>query len=172
MSITSTFSVPTLYRIQQQPPQGIQDKIVYQSLQDVYTAIGQLIFNQQPGQPQGTIIGGPASEAILLGAPINLFASGGKLTIRNANSTNSTRPCHGFCTQLSGIASGGQGSVDCGIRIVPAIGLTLGANYWLGPTNGGLQTTPDTAAGHIEQYLGIAISATQLLIKPTDWIQH
>lgn len=172
MSILPTFSVPTLFRIQSSPPATIKDRIIYTTLVDVYSAINQLIFIQQPGQTQGTIIGGPASEAILLGAPVNLFNSGGVLTIRNADSAVSSRPCHGFCVQLSGIAAGGQGSIDCGIRVIQTSQtLVIGQNYWLAP-GGGLQTTPDTAAGHLEQYLGVALSPTQLLVKSSNWVQH
>lgn len=168
MTITSTFSVPSYYRIKLNP-----SKDPVSDLRDVYFAINTLIQQQQIGNPQGTIVGVPASEAIAGGAAINLFNNSGVLTARNANSSNSARMCHGICVTLSGIASGAQGLVDLGVRAVGGYtGLTVGQNLWLAPSNGALQSTPDTASGHIEQYLGIVLNTSTILFKPTNWIQH
>jgi hypothetical protein len=47
--------------------------------------------------------------------------------------------------------------------------LTIGARYYLsGSTAGAITTTAPTTAGHIVQYIGYAISATELVFEPSD----
>lgn len=47
-------------------------------------------------------------------------------------------------------------------------GLTIGARYYLSTTAGLITTTAPTTAGHIVQYIGYAISATELIFEPSD----
>lgn len=49
--------------------------------------------------------------------------------------------------------------------------LTIGQRYWLAGS-GLIRTTPATAAGQLEQYLGIAITTSQLLVNLGPAIQH
>lgn len=122
------------------------------------------------------------SEAVAFGALINLYSNAGVLNARNANSgvggsSGAVQPVHGFCNGdnkgMNNIASGKSGFVQLGKgMILGQTGLTVGGNYWLKATNGQWQATPDVTAGHIEQYIGVALSATQLAFGANSWIQH
>jgi hypothetical protein len=105
----------------------------------------------------------PASEAIGAGKFFNLFNDSGTLKMRLADNSNN-RPAHGYVkTAVSSAATG------TGYRLNTINGnlssLTAGAEYWLG-TAGGVTATPldpENDAGKVDQYLGLAISATELV---------
>lgn len=105
-----------------------------------------------------------ASENINSGAMVNLFAPlPGVLGVRNANATNYTKPCHGFCSQPGGIAAGAIGEIIVSDGVDSNLsGLTVGSEYYLDTVNGQITAVPPVAAGNLEQSLGIAISATTL----------
>ncbi len=114
-----------------------------------------------------------AEENIPQGAAINLFASIGVLFVRNANATDNTKPCDGFCSQQGGIAAGSVGEVVLGDGMNLSVsGLTVGARYFLDTTNGNYTLTPPVAAGNLEQYLGIAVTTTALRFWTGQQIQH
>src|SRR5882672_5773501 len=93
-----------------------------------------------------------ASEAIGLGAPINLHSNAGVINCRNANATDTTKPAHGLV-----IATGA---------------FAIGQNYWLNTVNGQYVVAPPVAAGNIEQFLGVGISANALFFNCSGWIRH
>lgn len=115
-----------------------------------------------------------ASEAITYGAAVNLHPSGGVLKIRNANATNNTKPCFGFCTAIGGIASGATGEVILFSGLLTGVsGLTIGTRYFLSTTNGLITATDPVVAGAIGQAVGIAVDTTALLFQiDLNWIQH
>lgn len=113
-----------------------------------------------------------ASETIIQGAAISLFNNGGALNVRNANATNNTRICDGFCSSPGGIIAGSPGEIILNSGVAFIGGLTIGARYWLSTTAGLIIAVPPVAAGNIEQYLGIAISATALSFNLSNWFQH
>jgi hypothetical protein len=106
-----------------------------------------------------------ASETIALGAVVNLYNNAGVLNVRNANATNTTKPAYGWCTTAGGITSGDFGEVilkmGCCINIS---GLTVGTRYWLSTTNGLITATMPAVSGNIQQYIGVALSTTQLFM--------
>lgn len=118
------------------------------------------------------------SEAVTFGALVNLYGNAGVLNARNANSgvagtSGAVQPCHGFCNSISGVASGKTGFVQFGGSVILGLtGLTIGSNYWLKATNGQMQNTPDITAGHIEQYIGVAVDTSKLSFSRSPWIQH
>lgn len=113
-----------------------------------------------------------ASENISQGAAITLFNNAGVLNVRNANATNNTKICDGFCTSPGGILATAPGEVVLNNGIIFIGGLTIGQRYWLSTTNGLIVNTPPVAAGNVEQYLGIAISATAFSFNMGNWFQH
>jgi hypothetical protein len=106
-----------------------------------------------------------ASELIALGAVVNLHNVAGVINARNANATDTTKPAYGWCTTTGGIASGDFGEVTlkmgCCINIS---GLTVGTRYWLSTTNGLITAVQPAVSGNIQQYIGIALTTTQLFM--------
>lgn len=171
MGANLSYTSSMQFKIAQTSPNIDSLQVTDKSIHDIYLAIQQLIQTLRPGGQAGNNISFLASEAIAFGAAVNLYNNAGTLGVRNATSSVSTKMCHGFA--LLPIASGTYGSVGMGGQLITGLsGLTLGSNYWLSSIAGTIQTTPDIAAGHIEQYVGIALDAASLYIKPTNWIQH
>lgn len=170
MSGTATrYSAQIDYRLPQTPPQ-IDDPVVANAIGTLWSAVMILIAQQSTTQLGGTTLGVVASANIVFGMPVNLYANAGVLNARPASSSLSY-PAHGICSSPAGITAGSTGFITRDNFVANTSGLTLGSNYWLAAA-GGVATTADTTAGHIEQYLGIALSATQLFFSPTSWIQH
>lgn len=113
-----------------------------------------------------------ASETIVQGAAISLFNNAGVLNVRNANATNNTRICDGFCSSPGGILAGSPGEIIRSNGVASIGGLTIGQRYWVSIINGLIVAVPPVAAGNIEQYVGIAISSTVLSFNISNWFQH
>ena len=168
----AVYTSPVNYGISQTPPGGIIDPVAAVAISQLYKAVLALIQEQTPYATGGNVRAVIASSAIAYGEPVNLYSNSGVLNAQPASSTPTVAPCHGFCTSLTGIASGSTGLVVRGALILSGLsGLTLGSNYWLAGA-GAIATVADTAAGHIEQYLGVALSATELFVNASSWIQH
>lgn len=115
-----------------------------------------------------------ASEALIYGDVVNIFDNAGTLQVRKANATNNTKPAHGFCTTLAGIAAGSYGECILNHGLLTGVaGLVRGSRYFLSTAAGLVTTVAPVAAGNIEQALGIALSATTLLYNiPFAFVQH
>lgn len=114
-----------------------------------------------------------ATETLTQGAAINLYASLGTLYARNANATDSTKPCDGFCSQQGGLLSGQVGELILNDGIIAGFsGLTVGATYYLSTVNGAYTVTPPVAVGNLQQSLGKALTATSLRFWTGQQIQH
>lgn len=111
-----------------------------------------------------------ASQALLLGNTINVFNSSG-VQVRKANNSTGigAQPCHGFCTQAGGIASGSSGSITLGSGVATVTGLTIGSDYYTSASDGLITATRTSAAGTKEQRVGIAIATNQLFFNVADW---
>ena len=189
----NAYSSPVNFQIPQNPPPGLP-KEVDGAFRQLYTTLQQVIFTFVNNCGIGSQLSGDwpilegrastilhnnmgrfyvqASEALAQGAMVNFHLSGGKIMAQNANATNNTKPCQGFCSNPSGIILNGIGEVIIGPAIATVGGLTIATRYYLSTVNGIIQNVAPVAAGNIEQYLGFAISATELYINPTYWIQH
>lgn len=114
----------------------------------------------------------PASEALTAGAFINEYANNSALAVRLADNSN-TRPATGFVKVA--VASGGTATIwPLDSTNDQLSSLTIGTDYYLG-TAGGVLATPldatDTAqAGKIDQRLGRARSATELVTDDYDYV--
>ena len=112
-----------------------------------------------------------AGEAIALGAPVNVFSNAGALGVRNANATDTTKPCHGFATSVIANGSFGEVILGHGLLTVTAA-FVIGQNYWLSTVSGQYVTVPPAAAGNIEQFLGVGLSANLLFFNAAGWVRH
>ena len=113
-----------------------------------------------------------ASEAIGAGKFYNLWSDAGTLKARLADNSNG-RPAHGFVRDSIASSATGTGypldSVNTALT-----GLTVGTKYYLG-TAGGVLAVPLNAtdvanAGKIDQKLGMAKSATELVTDDYDYV--
>lgn len=189
-----SYNLPLDYRIPSAPPPDATKNLantfgqIYDAMQQVLRTFVQYcgVGPRNPddwsilaGSPTTLLSGNlrrfyvTASEAITYGAMVSLFSSAGVLKVRNANATNNTRPCDGYCSTPGGIALGVTGEVILSTGLLGSlVGLVIGQRYYLGTANGALSTVAPVAAGNIEQYLGIAITTTDLYVNTGYWIQH
>ena len=112
-----------------------------------------------------------ASEAIGAGKFVNLYSNAGTLNARLADNSNA-RPAHGFV--IAGVASAGTASVYPLDAVNSALsGLTPGSEYFLGTAGGVVTPALDATTattGTIDQKLGLAKSATELLTDDYDYV--
>lgn len=114
-----------------------------------------------------------ATENIAFGALISLTASLGILAVRNANATDNTKPCDGFCNALAGLSAGQVGEIILTDGLIVSLsGLVPGTRYYLSTIGGTLTTSPPVAAGNLQQSVGIALTATDFRFILGQQIQH
>jgi len=113
-----------------------------------------------------------ASEALSAGNFVNIWSDAGEVKVRLADNSNG-RQADGYV--LDAVASGADATVyPLDGTNAELIGLTPGAEYWLG-TAGGVTDTPllesDNAnANKISQYLGKAKSPTELITTDDGYV--
>lgn len=103
----------------------------------------------------------PASEALAANDLVNVWNDAGVARVRKANATSSGKEAHGFVE--AAVTSGATATVKMS-GIATNSGLTAGTRYFLSTTGGLVTATAPSTAGNIAQPVGIAISATQLLL--------
>ena len=105
-----------------------------------------------------------ASEALAAGAVVNVWQSTGA-KVRNADATAEGKEAIGFV--LSSVSNGASATVYFEGTITGLSGLTEGARYYLSAsTPGAVTATPPGSAGNVVQYIGTAISTTELSFEP------
>lgn len=192
-AIASTYNSPVNFQITANPPPDLPPEVLsaFDELYNFTQQVIQALINNCGIGPQDIavwtqIVGSTstilrnnlgrfyvtAGENISFGAAINIYNNSGVVGVRNANATNNTKPCHGYCSTSGGIAAGVIGEVILGPGVNTVSGVVIGQNYWLAPSNGLISATPPVASGNIEQYLGFGIAAGQLYFTPHYWIQH
>lgn len=118
-----------------------------------------------------------ATANIAAGHMISLVLSGGVLQASPASAAaGSVAQADGYAT--AGVVSGAIGEfiigngLDTTFNGTPAP-FTIGQRYWLNTAGGGgLRTTPAVAAGQLEQYIGIAVSTSAIMVNLGPAIQH
>jgi len=103
-----------------------------------------------------------ATETINAGALVNLWLSGGVIKVRNADNTAEGKEAFGFVT--SSYVSTDTVSIYQMGTIGGLSSLTIGSRYYLG-TSGGITLTAPTTTGTVVQWVGIAVSSTELLFQ-------
>jgi len=107
-----------------------------------------------------------ASEALAGGDMVNLWLDAGVLKARKADASTTGKEANGFV--LVAVSTGANATVYLPSQTNTArTGLTIGAHYWLSDASpGGVTTTPPTGAGKVSQFVGKALSATELVFVP------
>jgi hypothetical protein len=126
-------------------------------------ADGRLDASVLPAGIGANVVQAVASEAIGAGKFVELFDDAGVLKMRLADNSNG-RPAWGYVKGAVALAASGAAyrlnTVNANLS-----GLTAGADYWLGTAGGVVDTPLDPAVdiGELDQYLGRASSATELV---------
>lgn len=179
--------MPDSYRIQlglpAQPSETLPPELyphfaqVFQAIQNLLRGVSQYCGIDAPTEDiwsaltyQETLLAGNltrmypvASVAITRGQVINLFNNAGVLSGRLAVATSATTMAHGVAN--SDAAIGERFEMNWLRGTIDSIGgLTLGTLYWLSTTAGAIQNTAPVAAGQIQQQVGLALTASTLLL--------
>lgn len=116
------------------------------------------------------IIVAAASEDLAAGDAVNAWNDSGTIKLRKADATTAAKRAHGFVQAafLSGVSATAYKDGN----ITGLSGLTVGAEYYLSTTPGGLALVAAvagyTTSGNIIQHLGVAQSATILQLAIED----
>lgn len=103
----------------------------------------------------------PASEALAAGDAVNIWSDAGTVKARKADATAEGKEAHGFVK--AAVTSGAQAAVYFEGRISGLSGLTVGARMYLSAaTPGAMVSTPPATAGNVVQWLGDAVSVTEV----------
>lgn len=101
--------------------------------------------------------------AIGAGQLVNLYNNAGVLNAQLASASSAATLAHGVAN-IAG-AAGDIIEIQWMRGFITSIGgMSLGATYYLSPTAGAVQNLPPTAVGTIQQPIGLAIAASQLLM--------
>jgi hypothetical protein len=108
-----------------------------------------------------------ASENISAGALVNIWNSTGQFRVRNADATVAGKEAMGFV--LSSVSTSQTAMVYLEGTITGLSGLLPGRMY-LSTSPGVATNTPPSGSGNVVQYIGEAISATEITFERTDGI--
>lgn len=110
-----------------------------------------------------------ASEALSAGDLVNLWSDAGTLKARKADATAGiAKSADGFVK--SAVSLGANATVYLDGTNANLTGLTVGSQYYLSATAGGVTTTIPTTSGYGYQYVGKASSATELIFEAGEAI--
>lgn len=127
---------------------------------------GRLNLNMMPSGIAPDTKDMTATEALSAGNLINVFDStGGKARKADATAANKF---HAVGFVLDSVSSGQPAKVYFEGVITGLSGLTIGAKYYLSETAGAITTTAPTSSGALVQFVGTAISATELSFEPNQ----
>ena len=131
---------------------------------------GKLDVSVLPTGVAAEVIVCATSENLTAGQFVNLYDNGGTITARKADATTNTKPAHGFV--LASTTSPANATVYFESQQNSALtSLTVGVDYYLSTTPGGVTTTPPSSSGNIVQFLGRATSSTNLPFTPSQTIE-
>jgi hypothetical protein len=109
----------------------------------------------------------PTSENLAAGDLVNIYNASGTATARKADATSEGKEASGFV--LEGTTSPANATVYMEGPITGLTGLTPGARQYLDTsTPGATVETAPSSAGNVVQYVGLAISATEISFEPSD----
>lgn len=109
--------------------------------------------------PEVTVVA--SFENLTAGDFVNLFLDAGVAKARKADATTNAKPAHGFV--LANVTAPANATVYRISQTNTALaGLTIGTDYFLSTTPGGVTATAPSATGNIVQELGRATLATSM----------
>lgn len=106
------------------------------------------------------------SENLSAGNIVNIYDDSGTPTARKADGTAEGKEAVGFV--LAGSTTPGPATVYLTGTITGLSTLTPGARYYLDTTAGAVTDTPLTGSGNVSQYIGTAISTTEIAFDPDE----
>lgn len=110
-----------------------------------------------------------AYENLTAGDFVNIFNDGGTAKARKADASTSGKEADGFV--LSSVSSAASATVYFEGTNTQLSSLTLGSRYYLSASiAGAITATPVSTTGNVSQYIGRAVSATELSFEPDDGI--
>lgn len=108
-----------------------------------------------------------ASENLSAGNLVNIWNSAGAFRVRKADATAIGKEAHGFV--LASVSSGASAQVYLEGTITGLTGLLPG-RYYLATSPGEVTDTPPSASGNVVQYVGNAVSGTEITFEATDGV--
>lgn len=105
-----------------------------------------------------------ASENLTGGDFVTIWNDTGTVKARKADATTAGKEADGFV--LSAVTSGQSALVYFEATNTALSSLTPGARYYLSTSAGQVTTTPPSSSGNVVQYVGRAISTTELSFEP------
>ncbi|WP_243350874.1 hypothetical protein [Stenotrophomonas acidaminiphila] len=109
----------------------------------------------------------PASEALAAGDVVNIWSDAGVVKARKADATAEGKEAHGFVK--AAFSSNAEAAVYFEGRITGLTGLTPGARQYLSAaTPGAITDAAPTGTGNVVQWVGDAVSATELDFEKSE----
>lgn len=131
---------------------------------------GRLDISLMPVGLGAEVVVAPASENLVAGDFVHLHNNAGALNVRKADATTNAKPANGFV--LANVTSAANATVYLISQTNTArSSLTIGSEYYLSTTAGGVTTTAPSATGNIVQRLGVATSATSIVFDNTVTVE-
>lgn len=131
---------------------------------------GDIDASMLPPGVGGASLSVPTSENLAAGAFVDLYQVSTVLTARNADASAASagKIARGFT--ISAVTSPANATVlFAGEANTGLSGLTIGSDYYLDDgTPGAVTATEPTTTGHLSQYLGRALSATEIVFDPGE----
>lgn len=109
-----------------------------------------------------------ASENLAAGDLVNIHDNAGTANARKADATAEGKEADGFV--IAAATSGTDAAVYFEGRVAGLAGLTIGARYYTSTTAGLATATPPSGTGNVCQYVGRAISATEIAFEGEDGV--
>lgn len=109
-----------------------------------------------------------SSENLAARDMVNVYNNAGTLNVRKADANNNM-PCNGYV--INAVVSPAACDVYFDGIISGFTGLTPGARQFLHTTAGERTETPPSASGDLVQYIGVALSATEIEFDPADYVK-
>lgn len=128
-------------------------------------ATGRIDVSFMPTGVGSEVITMVTSENLTAGDLVNVYSNAGVITARKADATTNAKTAHGFV--LANVTSPATATIYLPSQTNSAVtALTLGAEYYLSTTPGGVTTTAPSATGNLVQRVGIADKTTEFVFVP------
>jgi hypothetical protein len=110
----------------------------------------------------------PTYENLAARDIVSIYLDAGTLKLRKADADNNLA-AHAYV--IAAVTSPAAADAYFDGIISGFVGLTKGARYYLSATAGGVVDTPPSGAANLVQYLGIAVSDTEIEFDPADYVK-
>ena len=130
-------------------------------------SLGVIDVTMLPAGVGQNIVTAPTTEALAVGAFVNLFFTAGTPNVWNARNADNSSNREAWGYVIAAVASGASATVyRLGTTNANMSGLTIGSDYYLGTVGAVITPALDpTVTGKTDQYLGRAKSATELVTE-------